>query len=293
VIPALSFSERAPAKVNLTLHVVGRRADGYHLLDSLVAFAAIADELTLEPGPALDLELRGPMAAAAGPVEDNLVVKATMMLAARLPGLAMGRFRLLKRLPVAAGLGGGSSDAAAALRLLARTNGLDADDPRLAAAAAATGADVPVCLAAQARRMAGAGEALSPPLVLPPLPAVLVNPGVRVLTTEVFRALALAPGSARQSPPHPTIPAGLPRQHLVEVLREARNDLEEAAIEIAPRIAEAIDRTRSSPDCRLARMSGSGATVFGLFGSARASAAAAKAICAAHPNWWVATTTIG
>ncbi|MDQ0470369.1 4-(cytidine 5'-diphospho)-2-C-methyl-D-erythritol kinase [Labrys wisconsinensis] len=286
------LTERAPAKVNLTLHVLGRRADGYHLLDSLVAFAARGDTLTLEPGPGLSLRVTGPTAKAAGEGTDNLVIRAAQALLARLPGLDTGRFHLLKRLPVAAGIGGGSSDAAAALRLLARANRLAPDDPHVAAAAREVGADVPVCLEARTRLMGGAGETLFPPLALPRLPTVLVNPRVPAPTAAVFRALGLQPGAtiaaARQA-----FAEGLTRRDLIAVLREARNDLEAPAIAVAPVVREAIDLIGAQPTCRLARMSGSGATVFGLFDSCRAAAAAARALRAARPGWWVATTMVG
>ncbi len=182
-------AEPAPAKVNLTLRVLGRRADGYHDIESLVVFAGVGDALTFTPGPALALAVRGPTARASGDVADNLVLKAARALAERVEGLKLGRFALSKRLPVAAGLGGGSADAAAALRLLARANGMALDDPRLMQAARATGADVPVCLDPRPRLMRGIGDLLSDPLDLPRLPAVLVNPGVAVPTRDVFAAL--------------------------------------------------------------------------------------------------------
>src|SRR6266436_2792294 len=191
---AAARAEKAPAKVNLTLRVLGRRADGYHDIESLVAFAGVGDALTFTPGGALALAVGGPTAAAAGDVADNLVLKAARALAERVEGLKLGRFTLSKRLPVSAGLGGGSADAAAALRLLARANRMAPDDPRLLQAARATGADVPVCLDPRARLMRGIGDILSDPLDLPKLPAVLVNPGVAVPTRDVFAALKLPAG---------------------------------------------------------------------------------------------------
>jgi 4-diphosphocytidyl-2-C-methyl-D-erythritol kinase len=179
--------ESAPAKVNLTLRVLGRRGDGYHEIESLVAFADFGDRLSFSRGGNLSLTTRGPSAAQAGPGEDNLVLKAARALAAR-PDIALGAFRLDKRLPVGAGLGGGSADAGAALRLIARANGLARDDPLLFTAARATGADVPVCLDPRARIMRGVGEVLSSPLALPPLAAVLVNPAVTLATKAVFAA---------------------------------------------------------------------------------------------------------
>ncbi len=190
-----SLTEQAPAKINLTLRVLGRRPDGYHQLESLVAFADLADTLTLQPGGAGGLDIAGPFASACGPAAGNLVLKAVAALRERAAGLTAGRFALAKNIPVAAGLGGGSADAAAALRLLARANGLAARDPRLAAAALVVGADVPVCLDCRARIMRGVGDELAAPLELPPLSALLVNPGVALATRDVFARFA---GTARQ-----------------------------------------------------------------------------------------------
>ena len=181
--------EHAPAKVNLTLRVIGRRADGYHTLESLVVFAGVKDRLTFVPGGAASLTVRGPNAVAAGAVADNLVLRAARTLAAEVDGLKLGRFTLAKLLPAAAGIGGGSSDAAAALRLIARANRLKLTDPRLLRAAAKIGADVPVCVDPRPRVMRGIGEILSKPLSIPRFAAVLVNPGVAVPTKDVFAQL--------------------------------------------------------------------------------------------------------
>jgi 4-diphosphocytidyl-2-C-methyl-D-erythritol kinase len=282
-VPPLAI--RAPAQVNLTLHVLGRRPDGYHELESLVAFAGTGDDLSLRPG-ALSLSVSGPTANAAGGGADNLVLKAARALARRVPGLTTGAFHLTKRLPVAAGLGGGSADAAAALRLLARLNGLAFDDPAILSAASDTGADVPVCLQSRARMMAGAGEVLGPALRLPPLFTVLANPGVPVATAAVFQALAL------KASPHPAIGPALDRPRLVAAIAAGRNDLETAAIALAPAIGEALASMRAATGCRLARMSGSGATVFGLFDDGAASLAAAKEIRRARPGWWIKATRL-
>ena len=191
----LLSSNSAPAKINLTLRVLGRRADGYHELESLVAFADVGDGLQLQTGAPLALEIDGPYAEACGAPADNLVLKAAAALAARVERLRLGRFVLTKELPVASGIGGGSADAAAALRLLVHGNReifsrVDFTDARLHESALAVGADVPVCLASRARIMRGVGEKLSEPLDLPPLPALLVNPGVPLSTREVFGKLA-------------------------------------------------------------------------------------------------------
>src|SRR5215217_3112142 len=185
--------EDGHAKVNLTLRVVGRRVDGYHDLDSVVAFADCADRLTLKPGPELHLATTGPQAQACGETADNLVLKAAQLLGERVPGLRLGEFTLDKVLPVAAGIGGGSADAAAALRLLAKLNDLALDDERLLEVALATGADVPVCLASRACDMTGVGDTLMP-LTLPILPCVMINPCVPVPTKDVFKALGLRNG---------------------------------------------------------------------------------------------------
>jgi 4-diphosphocytidyl-2-C-methyl-D-erythritol kinase len=279
---------RAPAKINLTLHVLGRRAgDGYHELESLVAFTGAGDTLRLTPASQLTLTVSGPTAGPAGPPDGNLVVRAARHLAAGRPDLRWGHFDLVKRLPVAAGIGGGSSDAAAALRLLARLNGLDPADHAVVAAARATGADVPVCLDPRARMMRGAGEALGPALRLPAMPAVLINPGVPVATAPVFKALGLANGERHPGAPHPIVASEPTLGGLLDAIAPARNDLETPALTVAPVVATALDALREFAGCRVARMSGSGATVFGLFFDRVAASAAARSIGARHPDWWV------
>ncbi len=285
------LSEPAPAKINLTLRVLARRDDGLHEIESLVAFAEIADALTLAMGRPLGLDLQGANAEACGPLTDNLVLKAAKALAARVPALRLGHFLLTKHLPVAAGLGGGSADAAAALRLIARANELALDDPRIVEAARSTGADVPVCLDRQSRLMRGVGERLSDPIQLPKLASLLANPGVLVPTKDVFAAFdRMRRREAAKSdgvPAIPTDPAAL-----FAYLAKAPNDLEAAAIAVAPVIAEVLAALRALPQCRLARMSGSGATCFALFDSARAAAAGELALSAAHPGWWVRATAL-
>ena len=287
------LTTRAPAKINLTLHVLGRRpGDGYHALESLVAFAEVADTLELAPGPDLSLAVSGPTAGPAGPLDDNLVLRAARHLAACVDGLSLGAFRLHKQLPVAAGIGGGSSDAAAALRLLADLNGLPLDHPAVIAAARATGADVPVCLDPRARMMRGAGEEIGPVLDLAPLPAVLVNPGVPVATAPVFKALGLAVGQRLDGAAHPVIGSGLDAAAVLAAIAPARNDLEAPALTVAPVIGEALALLRDQAGCRLARMSGSGATVFAIFSDNAAAQGAAGAIRAAQPGWWVEPTRL-
>lgn len=289
--PSALLHERAPAKVNLTLRVLGRRADGYHDLSSVVAFAGAGDRLSLRPGAELSLALEGPGAPVLAGEADNLVLKAARVLAARVPGLRLGRFTLAKRLPVAAGLGGGSADAAAALRLLARANGLPVDDERLFEAALATGSDVPACLYRRSCLMAGRGETLTP-LALPRFGAVLVNPRVAVATAGVFRALALAPGTALDVggaafPPAPS------RAALLDWLAMEPNDLEPPARMLAPVLGDVEQALGATAGARLVRMSGSGATMFALYDDCRAAAAAARQVTGAHPGWWVKSTVLG
>ena len=285
------LSDIAPAKINLTLRVLRKRADGYHDLESLVAFAALADTVTLRLDAPLALSVSGPTAGQAGPVADNLVLKAVRELTARVAGLRLGAFDLVKRLPAGGGLGGGSSDAAAVLRLVARANALALDDPRLAAAALASGADVPVCLELKPRIMRGVGEVLSAPVALPVLPAVLVGPGFPLATKAVFAALGLAAGEQRGEPCADGAIPGEP-DALVTFLAEHPNDLEAPAIKLAPAIADLLAMLRAQPGCRFARMSGSGTTCFGLFVSPEAAAAAAQRLACAQPRWWVQATEL-
>ncbi len=289
---ALRLRTRARAKVNLDLRVLGRRPDGYHELESLVAFAGIGDELALDPGPSLSLTIAGPRAAGLEADDRNLVLRAARAFGQAFPGTHAGAFHLTKRLPVASGIGGGSADAAAALRLLARLNGIALSDPTLREVAAGVGADVPVCLESRARLMAGIGDRLGPALRLPSLFAVLVNPGVPVETVGVFRALGLAAGdrllAAGGGLPAPPTSAA----ELRAVLARSGNDLAVPAQRIAPEIGEVLERLAALPGSRLARMSGSGATCFALFDDCVASAAAAKALAKQRPEWWVRATLL-
>jgi 4-diphosphocytidyl-2-C-methyl-D-erythritol kinase len=286
------FHEIAPAKVNLTLRVLGRRRDGYHNIESLVAFAKECDRLTFVPGEALKLLVRGPAARTAGKPGDNLVLKTARLLAAEIEGLTLGSFKLTKNLPVAAGLGGGSADAAAALRLLARANRLKLDDPRILKIARQIGADVSVCLDPRARVMRGVGEILSNPIRIPKLSVVLINPGVALGTKLVFARYdrRKSRAGAKQSSRAMLIPQW--RSAFVAMLAVDRNDLEPAALALVPAIAEVLEALRDAPGCRLARMSGAGATCFGIFASSRAAAAAARKIKTAHPGWWVRASVL-
>jgi len=289
-MPALT--EDARAKVNLTLRVAGRRVDGYHDLESVVAFCDCADRLTLPPGPELSLTMTGPLARACGETSDNLVLKAAQLLGDRVAGLKVGSFALEKILPVAAGIGGGSADAAAALRLLARLNDLRLDDERLREVALATGADVPVCLASRACDMTGVGETLmwlSPPK----MPCVLVNPCVPVATKDVFKALGLRHGEllvgatdvVMQGSSWPEEGGSL--EEWVEALATGSNDLEAPATKIQPVIGVVISALNATNGAWLARMSGSGATCFALYENTADAKRAADKILREHPEWWV------
>jgi 4-diphosphocytidyl-2-C-methyl-D-erythritol kinase len=293
-MPALIDEGRA--KVNLTLRVVGRRTDGFHDLESVVAFADCADRLTLTPGSELTLQMSGPLAQACGDTSDNLVLKATRLLAERVPGLKSGSFTLDKVLPVAAGIGGGSADAAAALRLLAKLNGLALDDERLLEVALETGADVPVCLASRACDMTGVGETLTP-LCLPILPCVMANPCVPVPTSDVFTALGLRSGELLVGAtdvfsgtdwPEP----GASVEDWVEVLAASTNDLEAPATRIQPVISEVISALSATNGAWLARMSGSGATCFAIYENTAEAGRAAEKIRRDHPTWWVHAGTL-
>ncbi len=285
---AVALAEQAPAKINLTLRVIGCRADGYHMLESLVVFAELADTLTLQPGLAHTLDISGSFATACGTAADNLVLKALGALRERVPGLKAGHFSLEKNIPVAAGLGGGSSDAAAALRLLALSNDLALNDARLAEAARATGADVPVCLDPRTRVMRGVGEELSVALDFSSLPALLVNPGVPLATRDVFAKFDA--GQASQKPLG-DLPKSL--DAAMAFLGSYGNDLMPAAVACQPVVAAVIARLQAVPGVRLVRMSGSGPTCFALFDSAGEAAAAARRLATERRDWWVCPTMLG
>jgi len=278
-----TLHELARAKINLALHVRRRRADGYHELETLFAFCTVGDELGAEPAAALSLAVEGPFSgplrADAEAAADNLVLRAARALAIEAGLTAGARLTLVKNLPVASGLGGGSADAAAALRLLNRLWGLDWPLDRVSAIGARLGADVPVCVHSRPMRGEGVGERLRP-ITLPPQPLVLVNPGVAVSTAAVFRAWdgndrgELASGDALQA------------------AQAGRNDLEAPARAIAPAVGAALDSLACQPGAMLVRMSGSGATCFALFESDSARDRAAHAIAADQRGWWVAATRL-
>jgi 4-diphosphocytidyl-2-C-methyl-D-erythritol kinase len=275
----------APAKLNLYLHVTGRRADGYHLLDSLAAFSDIGDRLSVAPAPRLTLEITGPFARdlAEDDPRKNLVWRAAEALAARLDRVPDVALTLEKNLPVASGIGGGSSDAAAALKALAAHWQASLDEQTLCAIAAELGADVPVCVVARASFFGGIGDEIVPAPPLPPAPLLLVNPGIALPTASVFRARQGA-----FSPPARFAAAPASVAELAALLKERRNDLTDAAIGIVPAIGTVLARLAAQPGVLLARMSGSGATCFALFETTAAAEAAAASLKLEQPRWWVA-----
>jgi 4-diphosphocytidyl-2-C-methyl-D-erythritol kinase len=285
-MPSPSITELAPAKINLTLHVTGLRGDGYHLLDSLVAFCGVGDRISVRAAPEHSMALSGPFAHDIPPGEDNLVMRAARAFGGD-AGFAIG---LEKNLPVASGLGGGSADAAAAIRAIlrfkqdrdpvARTIAPEND----AATVLSLGADVPVCLGSRPARMRGIGERLDWLGPLPETYLVLVNPRVAVPTPDVFRAL-----NAKNNPPMPDrLPDWADAQALADWLVTMRNDLEGPARSLAPVIGDVLGHLAAQPGAMLTRMSGSGATCFALFATRAKAENAAAAIGKAQPVWWTA-----
>jgi 4-diphosphocytidyl-2-C-methyl-D-erythritol kinase len=277
--------ETARAKVNLALHVLGRRPDGYHEIDSVVVFADVGDELRFAPASQFAILAAGPFASFLPAPENNIILAAykavTEIAAARGKHLPPVSVSLTKNLPVSAGMGGGSADAAAAMRGFLRLAGFEAIDAEIAKAALSLGADVPVCLAGRACRMQGVGERVTPLKNFDARPAVLINPRIEVQTAAVFQKLGLAKGASH----------GLPLADLADAA-SWRNDLMPPAVALAPAIADVIAALEDQKGLRLARMSGSGATCFGVFETAEAAAYAARIVSALHPRWWVRHTLL-
>ena len=271
----------APAKVNLFLNVGPPGADGYHPLASLVAFADVGDRVTVRAADGLSLTVAGPFGPLIAEEPDNLILRALRALPGGGPALAVD---LDKRLPIAAGLGGGSSDAGAALKLARDALSLPLDDDALARIAGGIGADGPMCLHARAAWAGGRGDDLTFEPRLPPLPAVLVNPGVPSLTGPVYRVYDATPGGQADCPPPP---AAWDIPSVFAWLTALRNDLEAPAVALQPAIGRALAAVAALPGVRLARMSGSGATVFGLFDDPATAHAAAAALTRTHPDWWI------
>ena len=268
----------APAKINLTLHVTGRRADGYHMLDSLVMFADIGDRVMVRAAPGISLEVTGPTAAGVPTDRGNFA-----LMAAELMGVGAA-ITVEKNLPLAAGIGGGSSDAAATLRALSELSGKPVPADLMC-----LGADTPVCAhGLGAARMRGTGEDVCSAPGLPVLHAVLVNPNIPVLTAKVFEHLKQRENTAMPD----ALPRDVSASDLIDWLKGMRNDLQPAAIEAEPVVAQVFSALEVTPGCRLTRMSGSGGTCFGLYDDAETAAAAAGRLRESHPGWWTVVTQL-
>lgn len=277
----------APAKINLFLHVGEKREDGFHALESLVVFADLGDSLVFAPSRTLTLSVDGPFADRLAAESDNLVLRAARALAAEFGRSDGAAISLTKNLPVASGIGGGSADAAATLRGLARLWGLDVSWSKLRTIAATIGSDVPVCIESKASWMQGRGERVAPAGALPEMPILLVNPGIDVPTAAVFGALTTRSGTSLRN-----LPKLLERRDLLAFLKGTANDLEAPARKIAPVISQVLSEFSRMPGVDLWRMSGSGATCFALFDDASAAEMAATALSHSHPEWWVKATKI-
>jgi 4-diphosphocytidyl-2-C-methyl-D-erythritol kinase len=277
------ISEFAPAKLNLYLHVVAKRDDGFHDLDSLVVFAGVGDRVTVKEGDGLSLALAGPMARNLQNEPDNLVLRAARLLAETFGVPAHAAITLEKVLPIASGIGGGSADAAATLKALVRLWHLKPGESQLAGLGLKLGADVPVCLKGKAVFMQGVGDRLIQAPILPEAWLVLVNPAIPLATPPVFKARS---GPFSAPTPFDAPPSDL--RDLVRLLRDRRNDLAPPAISLVPAIADVKKALEAEKGCLLARMSGSGATCFGIFAGEEEARNAARSLAANQPGWWVA-----
>lgn len=281
----MSVSVKAPAKINLYLHVTGKRPDGYHLLDSLFAFARDGDVITAKQADGLRLEIIGAPDLSAG--EDNIVIKAARKLAAALGIEPNAHLVLEKNLPIASGIGGGSTDAAAALKALQILWKKTLPDEKLYALALELGADVPSCLAGKAVQVSGVGEVLTPAPEIPALPVVLVNPNKPVSTPAVFKTRKPV-----FSEPMPLTQNCADADEFIGELKKRHNDLQDAACALEPAVAEVLHVLENQPLCLFSAMSGSGGTCFGLFRTPENAANAAEDISATYPNWWVKQTAL-
>jgi len=281
----------APAKINLYLHVTGKRPDGYHLLDSLIVFADVGDTVEAMAGDELSLGCDGPFGAALGTQPDNLVLKAAHALAEAAGIAPKARLRLTKRLPIASGIGGGSADAAATLQALAKLWQLALPKRTMTEIAAKLGADVPICLHGRTAYIGGIGEIIDPAPALPEAGILLANPGQALSTPSVFKSFKGPMTKAQRF--DATVSRNGSQNTLTDalalaaMLAERRNDLTDAAIAIVPEIATLLDAMEQLPNVRLARMSGSGATCFALFDDKKSALEAAGHLAAEHPGWWV------
>jgi 4-diphosphocytidyl-2-C-methyl-D-erythritol kinase len=283
---SVAVQRRAAAKINLALHVVGRRENSYHELDTVAVFADIADVVEVSPADVLCLSISGRFAAHAPADEENIVLRAARRLLEESGAGKGAAIRLEKNLPAGTGFGGGSADAAAVLHALNKLWGLSLDAAELNAISAPIGADIPMCLAGRALRARGIGEGIDPIEGWPPLPLVLVWPGRPVSTAAVFGAL-----TRRDNAPLPEPRAASTPAELAEWLSACRNDLEAPALEAAPEIGQALSALRETPGCLLARMSGSGSGCFALYAGMTEAQSAAAQVSAAHPEWWVRAAT--
>jgi 4-diphosphocytidyl-2-C-methyl-D-erythritol kinase len=285
-----ALRDTAKAKLNLTLEVLGRRDDGYHEISSLVAFAALGDSLELEPGGALALRIDGTFAADLS--GDNLVIEAAEAARSKASAVTLGRFRLVKNLPVAAGLGGGSADAASALRLLAGANRGTLDEESWREIAEGLGSDVPACLLSRPALMTGRGEVVTPVRGFPPCAVVLANPGLQLAAAYVYGVLTSSDLLAPPAQPPETLDFGGSFRRLFDHAARRGNDLEPAALSLAPVIGEVLAALRRCQGAHLARLSGSGPTCFALFATEAEAELAAAELTSRHPSWWVAATTL-
>jgi 4-diphosphocytidyl-2-C-methyl-D-erythritol kinase len=285
-----ALRDTAKAKINLTLEVLGRRGDGYHQLRSLVAFAELGDALYLDPDEELALKVDGPFAGAL--VGDNLVTAAAIAAKAKARAIRLGSFHLIKVLPVAAGLGGGSADAAAALRLLARANAGVLDQESWRELAEGLGSDVPVCLRSQPALVTGRGEIVTAVRRFPPCALVLANPGLPLSAANVYGVLVSSDLAA--PPPQPTevLDFGGSFEKLLDHAARRGNDLEPAALSLAPIIGEVLAALRQCKGARLPRLSGSGPTCFALFATQEEAERAVHSLKAKHQSWWIAATRL-
>lgn len=277
----------APAKVNLYLHVTGKRPDGYHLLDSLVVFAGVGDTVIADPADDLTLAIDGPTAGALLVEPDNIILKAARALSQAAGVAPRAALSLTKRLPVASGIGGGSADGAAALRALCALWRLHPSEADLAEIGLTLGADLPVCLHGRPTHMAGIGERLTAAPTLPPAWLVLVNPRVAVHTPAVFKARR-----GEFSPAAPLTEAPADADTLADALRLRHNDLAEPALSLEPVIGTVLGAIAATPQCLLPRMSGSGATCFGLYADQASAQAAVAQLEQNHPSWWIAAAPL-
>ncbi|MEQ8710600.1 MAG: 4-(cytidine 5'-diphospho)-2-C-methyl-D-erythritol kinase [Rhodospirillales bacterium] len=285
---AALVTEFAAAKINLWLHVTGRRDDGYHLLDSLIAFAGIGDRLTLTAADDLSLAITGPFSDGLATTNDNLVIRAAWLLASEAGIRPAAAITLEKNLPVASGIGGGSADAAAAIRGLSKLWNLDLPTDVTARLALRLGADVPMCLAGKAALASGIGEVLQPVDRIAPVWLVLVNPRIALSTPEIFRRR----DSSFTDIPAPAASKLADLSGLIAVLQERHNDLQPPAIRLAPMVGGVLKRLHGLGGCRHAAMSGSGATCFGLFEDRQTAEQAALQLSSENPEWWSAAAPL-